>query len=263
MWPHQMQKIQAIITRSYAVRQIIERKKRQKNKNTSVAKKIYDIKRNNFHQCYDGTHKHEYLRLAVNETKGQILTYKDNVVLTMFDACCGGTIPANISGINFKKEPYLARKIPCKFCKKYKLYRWQRSIPIGKFIQYLYDYPATAAKLPPKSKICRPGLNTTKIKIIRKDKAGMTQRIQIHQGKNKAIIHGKHLWLAMKKIIRSQNFSIKKQGNKILIKGKGFGHQLGLCQRGAKELVQRGFSIKKILQFYYPKTKLCSLKQLT
>ncbi len=46
----------------------------------------------------------------------------------------------------------------------------------------------------------------------------------------------------------------------ITFKGTGYGHHMGLCQWGARELVNQGWNYKKILHFYYPGTtfmKLC------
>ena len=241
-WPLEMQKVQAVISRTYAIHQILQRKRKQK----------YDIKRSNFHQRYNGTHKYHHLRQAVNETKGLILTYKNNVALTMFDACCGGGIPANIEGINFSKAPYLARTTPCHYCKNYSLYRWKKEIPIDTFINLINS-----------SKYISPKLNNpgkfSDISILKRDKAGLVRTVQLTFSKKNILITGKDLWASMNKYIRSQSFHIKKLKNSILINGNGFGHQIGLCQRGARELVRKGWPMKKILNFYYPKTSLARL----
>ena len=246
-WPDEMQQIQAIVSRTYAVKQMLVQKNKKKNK------KPYDIKRTTFHQRYNGNHEnHDYynLRRAVNKTNGQVLTYRNKIALTMFDACCGGSIPAFMTGIDFEKEPQLARTTPCKYCKNYGLYRWKRKIPCKKFLKSL-------------------GKNgkITDINITKKDNAGVVHKVQISQGQNKKFtVSGKKIWNSMSKIVRSKNFTIKKDNNHILINGKGFGHQIGLCQRGARELVRRNknnnglWPIKKILEFYYPNTTLARLR---
>lgn len=240
-WPHEMQKIQAITSRTYAVHQMINQQKRKN-------KKMYDIKRNTYHQRYNGNHNYIHLRRAVTDTKNLILTYRGDVVLTMFDACCGGSTPAYMQGINFDKAPYLARNTPCKYCKKYRLYRWKRKLPVTTFLNYLYKYPPIARKLS-KHKTLHS------IQITKQDKAGIVHKIKISQTPKKSIfVSGKDLWMSMSNLIRSQNFVIKKEKNNILISGKGFGHQIGLCQRGARELVRCGWPLKKILAFYYPNT---------
>ena len=242
-WPNDMQKIQAIVSRGYAVRQMLEQKKRKN--------KIYDIKRTTHHQRYDGNHEYKHLRKAVTDTKNIILTHNKKPALTMFDACCGGSVPARMHGIN---APYLARKKPCRYCKNYQLFKWQRKLPVKEFLNYLYKYKPIASKLSKQKKL-------SDIKVVKSDDAGIVKKLRLYQGPGKsATITGKNLWMSMSNIIRSQNFIIKKLGNNIMISGRGFGHQIGLCQRGARELVRLGWPIKKILAFYYPNTKPARLK---
>ncbi|MCL2335178.1 MAG: hypothetical protein FWC57_03840, partial [Endomicrobia bacterium] len=57
--------------------------------------------------------------------------------------------------------------------------------------------------------------------------------------------------------IKSATFdSIKKDGDKFIFKGRGWGHKVGLCQWGAKEMADKGKKYKYILEYYYPKTTI-------
>ena len=51
--------------------------------------------------------------------------------------------------------------------------------------------------------------------------------------------------------LRSTYFSCSPVGDKVLLKGRGFGHGIGLCQEGAMEMVKQGFGYKEILNFYF------------
>ena len=247
-WPLEMQKLQAIVSRTYALH-YLEQQKKQKQK------RLYNVSRTTFHQRYNGTHEYAHLRQAVTETKNMILTYKDSIAVTMFDACCGGSIPANMKGLDFKKAPYLARKEPCHYCKKYSLYSWHREIPLMSFVNSLVIFPAT-------SKLMRTLGSLRGIKITEKDRANIVHKLQLIGTQDSVTLRGHDVWHSMERALRSSNFSIKKVRNKIIIDGHGFGHQIGLCQRGARELVRRGWPYKKILSFYYPKTKLSRLNEV-
>jgi len=107
-WPKEMHKVQAIASRTYAVYQI-DRARRKKNS-------IFDIKRNNHHQTYNGNHEYKHVREAVAETRGVILSYNEKPIVAMFDACCGGSIPARIKFAQREETPYLARNYACNFC---------------------------------------------------------------------------------------------------------------------------------------------------
>jgi stage II sporulation protein D len=56
--------------------------------------------------------------------------------------------------------------------------------------------------------------------------------------------------------LRSTFFTAEKRGNVFYIKGRGWGHGVGMCQWGAKGRAEHGFSYEKILTYYYKDVKL-------
>ena len=56
--------------------------------------------------------------------------------------------------------------------------------------------------------------------------------------------------------LRSAYFSVYPKGDNVLLKGKGYGHGVGLSQEGAIEMVKRGYSYVEILRFYYKDVKI-------
>lgn len=46
------------------------------------------------------------------------------------------------------------------------------------------------------------------------------------------------------------------RGDRLLLRGRGEGHGVGLCQAGARELAARGFSARQILGVYFPNTSV-------
>ncbi|AOP32630.1 stage II sporulation protein [Leptospira tipperaryensis] len=56
--------------------------------------------------------------------------------------------------------------------------------------------------------------------------------------------------------IKSNDFKIENSQNGFLIQGKGFGHGIGLCQYGAREMAYQGAKSSEILRFYFPKARL-------
>lgn len=245
-WPHEMQKVQAVVSRTYALYHMKQNKKRKQ-------KLAYDIKRSNFHQRYDGYHNYKHSNNAIEETKGIVITHNNNIALAMFDACCGGAVPAKMSSLDFKKAPYLARTKACTYCKDYSLYNWKRELLEKEFMQKLKEKKSISSKIVGCGKLLR--ITTTK-----KDKAGIVKQLKLVCSRKTIILSGNQLWDSMKNKILSLNFSIKKIGDKIIINGKGFGHQTGLCQRGARKLVSKGWDFKNIIRFYYPNTNFSKLK---
>ena len=55
--------------------------------------------------------------------------------------------------------------------------------------------------------------------------------------------------------VKSFCFTITKHGTSVHIKGRGYGHHMGLCQWGAIALSRNGWNFEEILDLYYPNTK--------
>ncbi len=234
-WPLEINKVFAIITRTYCLHHIM----------LSYQKKLpYHIRNSNHHQTYQGIHNCSISKQAVDETKGLFVSYKGMPILAMFDCCCGGIIPADIEGsIDFKKAPYLGRTYACTYCKNAQPFHWSVSYSIDDFISLIQEEASFIVR----------GIKN--IEVIDEDNAGLVKKILITTPTEELMLSADQIYRLSSKI-RSYAYTIAKKGKKIVFKGKGFGHHIGLCQWGAREMVRRGFTYKQILSFYYPGTDL-------
>jgi stage II sporulation protein D len=235
-WPCEVNKVFAVMCRSYVISQIEQ---------ADRAKRWYHVQNTNVHQTYNGLHDCKVIKQAVEETKSEVLVHDGKPILAMFDSCCGGVSPKNIdNGLDFGKAPYLARKKVCKFCKNFSIYSWQTECFLPQLCSFL---EVVWGKEP-----------IYGLKIIERDKAGLVKKVQIRGKKKTKIISGQDIYSCIPGV-KSFCFSIKKNGKKIVFEGRGYGHHVGLCQWGAREMVSKGYGYKKILQFYYPGTQLKKL----
>ncbi len=62
--------------------------------------------------------------------------------------------------------------------------------------------------------------------------------------------------------LRSTQFSIQREGSNYSFRGQGYGHGVGMCQWGARQLAKAGNGYLAILKHYYPKAMLASTHQL-
>lgn len=230
-WPVEVNKAFAIVSRSYVIAMIMEARK---------ANRAYHVKNTNAHQTYQGVHSCRIIKQAVEQTKGVFLGFDRQPVLAMFDSCCGGVIPAHIADFNFDLAPYLAREYACTHCKRCNIYSWQ--------VSYDHDvFERLMAKQAQKLNRLRD------VRVTKKDKAGLVNEVTLRGLKNLIRVPGKKLY-SMLKEIKSFCFNIRKKSGQIIFTGRGFGHHLGLCQWGAREMVRDGMDYKQILRFYYPGT---------
>lgn len=237
-WPLEVNKVFAIACRTYALSIVMNAKKVQQN---------YHIKNSNKHQTYKGVHTNELLKNAVKQTEGIFITHNNQPILAMFDCCCGGVIPAHIAGFDFKKAPYLARDYPCDFCKHAKNYRWRVEFEIKQLEEILGVHV--------------PGLNRLReIRIAKKDKAGIAQQLTLKSVRTSHLMPGKKLYSASKEV-KSFCYDLKRTGSKVIVSGRGYGHHMGLCQWGARAMVDHGWGHQEIVHFYYPGTKLARLTE--
>ncbi|HUV00019.1 MAG TPA: hypothetical protein VMW32_03545, partial [Bacteroidales bacterium] len=59
---------------------------------------------------------------------------------------------------------------------------------------------------------------------------------------------------------RSTFFSVSADGDSVLLKGRGYGHGVGLCQEGAMAMAAKGFNFSQIIDFYYSGVTVTDIK---
>lgn len=236
-WPLEVNKVFAIVSRTYAMAMIMS---------SRANKRLYHIKNTNQHQTYRGMHADAMLKEAVAQTKGVFIAYKRRPIIAMFDACCGGVIPAHKTGIDFVSAPYLARKYACTFCRGCKVYSWQAQYTTAELEKLLAPDIGAAAK----------GL--LDIRVHKKDSADLVHSVLVKSRRATTLVSGKKIYSLLKRV-KSFCYTIRKEGHTVIFKGRGYGHHLGLCQWGAREMVRQGYSYPEIVQYYYPGTTLMRL----
>jgi stage II sporulation protein D len=202
-------------------------------------KRLFHIKNSIAHQTYKG-----YCRVAKNvlmaaeETRDLVMTYQGKPIEAMFDSCCGGIVPAKIAGFSFQKVPYLARARACTYCKPCSIYSWKFDLTEKQLL----------AKLEP----ALPDLTSIRdIKVVELDSAKLVTKVMIQGAKKKYYLSGKKMYSLFSEI-KSFCFTVKRRNKHVFFQGRGYGHHLGLCQWGAKKMVDADWNYRSILQFYYP-----------
>ncbi len=60
--------------------------------------------------------------------------------------------------------------------------------------------------------------------------------------------------------LRSAFFTLTAATDSILVSGRGYGHGVGLCQDGARNMAEKKVTYDKIIGFYYPGTTITDIK---
>lgn len=224
-WEMEALKAQAVISRTYALY--------QKRLNSNG---IYHIASSVIHQLYKGNNSHARATQAVEETRGEVLTYDGQVIESLYHSTsCGATEnPEEVFG---KSYPYLK---PVKTdCDISPYATWEREIKLTEIEK--------ALNIQNIKTLCIKSYTSTK-RVKELDVITDNSKITIN-----ATDFRKRLgWNK----VPSTNFSIAQQGDSILLTGNGYGHGVGLCQWCALKLAREGKNYKEILSFYYPGTTI-------
>lgn len=171
------------------------------------------------------------INIAVEETKGQYLTYKGNIISAVFFSGSSGKT-ANAEEYWENKIPYL-RSVDSHWDKKEKGYEQQVSFSEDEF----------AKKLGFKQKIQQLGAPQYYA-------SGYVNSITIDNIK----FSGRKFRELLN--LRSSSFQIKKEKQRIVITTKGYGHGIGMSQYGAQGMALEGSSYQDILKHYYTGVKI-------
>ncbi len=242
-------KAQAVCARSYALRKYMER--------MYAPFHLYgDIK----DQVYLGRdYEDSWGNSACEATRGVVCVYKNEIALTLYHSTCGG-VTANFKDMfpAMDELPYL-RGVRCNLygkdlCKASPYYSWER--------KYKKEYFENLIKNN-FLKIFGINLNGDIFERmeIKKNKEGRIIEMKIKHESGNIILKSNEIRNLFKDEMKNTPlpsvwFDLIQKGNEILLKGRGFGHGIGLCQYGARELSKMGWNYEEIITFYFPGTKI-------
>ncbi len=201
------------------------------------------------------------VREAVEATRGLVLvdpTVNNTVCDTRFYKCCGGRTelfenvwaPHHYSYLESVECPYCNttnERVLNQVLNNYDretqdFYRWK--------VRYTAQELASIIRE-------RSGIDFGEIIALNPIKRGPSGRIyelEIIGSKHRMVV-GKELeirkWLS-RTCLYSSAFEVQRDGTDWLLKGKGWGHGVGLCQIGAAVMADQGCTYEQILAHYYP-----------
>ena len=224
-------KAQSVAARSYVLKEI------EKNKD-----KDYDVVDTVMNQVYldEFQLKEKFsdeeinkLKSVVNSTRGEYLTYNNDIAQTLFFSTSTGKTE-NSEEIFQESLPYL-RSVDSTWDEEVSpVFNDQEEYSLQDFLSRL--------NLKYNKKITTKVLETTS--------TGRIKKIQI----NESVFSGSDIYSKFK--LRSTYFNIEQQDDLIIIHTKGFGHGVGMSQYGALAMAKRGYKYDEILSYYYQGTEI-------
>jgi stage II sporulation protein D len=94
-------------------------------------------------------------------------------------------------------------------------------------------------------------------------KAGRVSHVRILHSDGELHVKGEDLRRVLGyTVLASTQFDFEVVGFQIQFTGRGAGHGVGLCQWGAKELAEKGYSAEAIVRYYYPGAEIRDISSL-
>jgi stage II sporulation protein D len=224
-WPPAAIKAQALAARTFAL-----------NKKMKNIGKSYDLVATIASQVYGGLAGEDpRSNKAIDETRGEILTYKGEPIAAYYHATCGGETE-EVENVWGGRAPYL-ESVDCKYCKDSPHYEWETKLDLSVISNAL----------------SHKGISEIKsIDVYERAPTGRVVKLVIRDEFGKHIMSGNEFRMALgPSVIRSTLFKMKEKRDKVEFKGNGWGHGVGMCQWGARGMAEKGYSYKKILKHYY------------
>ena len=245
---------------------------------------LFDVCADDHCQRYQGITKETSPNVAeaIRRTRGELLTYGDEICDARFSKCCGGAMEEFQYCWDDTPKPYLKgigdtpeATIPDLTVEE-NARQWILSSPksfcntTDKRIlsQVLNDYDQETtdfyrwrvsytqeelSKLVEKK--LGAGLGTiTDMRPLKRGTSGRICELRI-TGTKKTIVVGKELEIRRalsESHLYSSAFVVEKQGDTFTLIGAGWGHGVGLCQIGAAVMGDKGYAYDEILRHYYP-----------
>lgn len=224
-WPAEVLKAQAVIARTYAYKNL--------NKHINEG---YNLCSTVHCQVYGGKADYPEVIKAVQDTKGIIVVYKNEIANTYYHSNCGGKTE-DVKDIWGGEFEYL------------------KGVTCFKKHNSRDDTWTAAYKKSELSKIF--GKNIYEIRASKKSGTGRIIEYEIKT--DGGVIYEKGALMRLKlnpfKLRSNMIDKIETTPTHIIFTGRGWGHGVGLCQDGARKLATEGYSYKEIIRFYYPGVK--------
>lgn len=191
---------------------------------------------------------------AVRRTQGVVVTHERRPIQALFHADCGGHTSSAHSVWGGPTPLYLhgARDL---FCDTERPPPWRFVLDASVLRDTLNGDERTAV-----------GSHLSEIEVTQWDAAGRAVHITL-RGEQSRVVHATVVRAVLvrrfgPRSIKSTRLDVRPSGRTFVFEGTGYGHGVGLCQRGAIARAAAGHTPAEILGHYYPGTTLERLDEL-
>jgi SpoIID/LytB domain protein len=203
---------------------------------------------------------------AARATAGEILKYDGKVCDARFSKCCGGVVEEYRNVWDDRDVPYLV-SLPdiddsgTVYCDTKDKALLAQILPgfdqeTQDFYRWTVRYTGDEIRQLIGTRLSEDVGEVLALEPLERGPSGRIIRLRI-RGQARSLVIGKELEIRRalsRSHLYSSAFEVERDGALFVLKGKGWGHGVGLCQIGAAVMASRGKNYREILEHYYPGT---------
>ena len=237
-WPEKALAAQAILARTFTMKKIEEGGVEKRGTDASTAVEEF--------QAYNADMINDRVAKAVKMTRGEVATYQGKLINGWFFADAGGqTAASSQEGLDYTKgnTPYI---------KSVKDPGFAITVPENKSWEAEFSLAEVRAKV--QSQTGQDPGDIQGVKILPKGPSGRVTKFQM--GTTTISGYGLRLALGKDKMRSTLVDEMNVTAGKLMIKGRGYGHGVGMSQWGARKLAEDGKSPEEIVMYFYKDIKI-------
>lgn len=240
-WPEEAIKAQAIIARTFVL-QFIDEKEKSKHGDAHISTDIEEA------QAWDTQSVNDAIKRAVSDTKGMVLAYEGEFARTWFHSNAGGQTATAKEGLNYQDEnpPYI---------KSVESPDFSDDVPEE---DKVWESTFTADEIIGAAK--KAGIEISSVESMEIGEIGESGRAVTFTIDGEEV-NAAELRIALDSKEMKSTFieELKVNGSEITMKGKGYGHGVGMSQWGAFTMAEEGKTAEEILAHYFEGTEIVEM----
>jgi stage II sporulation protein D len=221
-WPAEAYKAQAVAARSYALARM------------ALKGGLYALEASVLDQVYRGGPEEKAALDAVLATRGEVLVQANGLVESRYHSTCGG-ITERFAEVWPELGVTHDWRSLCATCTGSPAYGWSTNLTYDEL-----------------TKALAKGRRVRGLAVTARSESGRARTIEVRTSKGAFEISGRRFRRALgTRRVKSTLFDVAALPGAIRLKGRGYGHGVGMCQWGARGMAEAGHSYVDILGHYY------------
>lgn len=260
-WPLAAFEAQAVCARTYALHQRHVAMRRGRD---------FDLEADTQDQVYKGAVELPVAAEAVRNTRGVVVTWNGRLVRTYYASTCGGRTGSaadvwpTTEGYEYNLDKPIQAHPREHWCTQSSLYRWEVTREREELLRRVREWGKGNG-----SEVAALD-SLVSVTVARTNRDGRPATYRLRDAKGKPYeIRAEDLRLAANQSVQglpdvvlrktrlaSNDFDVQVRGESLVIRGRGFGHGVGMCQWCLKGMADRGMAWREMVERFYPDARL-------